>query len=296
MSLQPFPLHPLRAKRQPGPRPANAPSPGEEDLQNATLLLKLIDSGQLSKTGVDEPISIPCGPTGRPLRALTIEQEQELARRIQKNGDIDARNVLVLANIGLVHLLAKKQRHREFRYEDLVQEGILGLLRATETFDPCRGIRFSTYCVYWIRARIQRLGQKLDRDDIPAIHGVNSNTDGDPSQKHRAHKISLQMTIDGDGGDREFGETIAGNLETPEENLMQSERARAVQAALVNISQELADNRLLLIIHQRLLSDNPQTLTVIGEKLNLSREGARLLERKILRLARQRLAPYQKSA
>jgi RNA polymerase sigma factor (sigma-70 family) len=296
MRLKPFRLHPLRAIRQPGPRPANAPSPGEEDLHNASKVLKLVDSGELSKTGPENPISVPCGPSGRPLKALTAAQEQELARRIQENGDIDARNVLVLANLGLVHLLAKQQRHREFRYEDLVQEGVLGLLRATETFDPNRGIRFSTYCVYWIRARIQRLGQKLDRDDLPPIHGVNSNSEEYPNQKPRAHKISLQMTVDGDGTDREFGESVPGTLKSPEENLMLSERSGAVKAALLSISQELADKRLLLIIHQRLLSDNPQTLTVIGEKLNLSREGARLLERKVLRMARQRLAPYQKSA
>lgn len=285
-------MHPLRAVRQPGPRRADAPPQGEVDLENASKLLKLIEAGKIKKNKELDPLPIVCDQFGRPKKQLTAAEEQELARRIQQYGDIEARNTLVLANMGLVYMLVKQQRNRDLRYEDLVQEGLLGLLRATETFDPERGIRFSTYCVYWIRARLQRLGQKQDRNEIPLIHGVARDAEN-PQGGPRASMISLQAPLEGEGQDREFGDTIAGNLDTPEERSLTEERKQAVHDALFDISEELNDQRLLVLIEQRLLSDNPQTLSVIGERLNLSREGARLLEGKLLRLAKSKLASHQ---
>ena len=285
-------MHPLRATRQPGPRRSDAPPQGEIDLENASKLLELLDSGRLESSKELEPLPIACDQYGRPKKQLTAPQEQELARRIQRYGDIEARNTLVLANMGLVYMLVKQQRNRELRYEDLVQEGLLGLLRATETFDPERGVRFSTYCVYWIRARLQRLGQKQDRNEIPLIHGVARNAEN-PAAAPRASMISMQAPMESDGQDREFGDTIAGELDSPEERSLTEERKQAVTNALFDISEELDDQRLLVLIEHRLLSDNPQTLSVIGERLNLSREGARLLEGKLLRLARSKLAAFQ---
>src|SRR5439155_5942595 len=106
-------------------------------------------------------------------RRLALEEEIELATRVQTSGDIDARNTLVMSNIGLVHLVANQFCRPPLRYDDLVQEGTMGLIRATETFEPNRGIRFSTYSVYWIRAKIQRMIQNLEKDDVPTISGAN---------------------------------------------------------------------------------------------------------------------------
>jgi len=285
-----FALHPLRAKRRPGPKSADTPPTAEQDLEQASRLLALIEVGQLDKGVNDDPLPVPVDASGKPLRRLTPEDESALAERIQRTGDVDARNAFVLANLGLVHLLANQMRRNGIRYDDLVQEGTLGLLRATETFDPTRGVRFSTYCVYWIRAKIQRYLQRLDKDDIPSIAGADMATDTSGNRRRpRARALSLDSPVDA-GEDRTLGDIVPDVGEDPEDATLRLERERSVDRVLRGIADELGDPRLARIIERRLLSEEPDTLAVLGEELSLSREGARLLESKVLRLAKQRLA------
>jgi RNA polymerase sigma factor (sigma-70 family) len=283
-----FSSHPLRARRRPGPPGADARLQVEEDLEDAQKILDMVEEGALPR-GYVQPLPLPVDATGRPLRRLTAEDERNLAFRIQTFGDVDSRNALVLANIGLVHLVANQMRRPHLRYEDLVQEGTLGLLRATETFEPDRGVRFSTYCVYWIRAKIQRYLQRLDRDDIPSIAGAGMQEDDKGRRKRpRARALSLEMPVDAEE-DRTLGEVIADGGEDPSESTLRMEQRTKVRKVLTEVANELDDPRLPLIIERRLLAEEPETLAVLGEQLKLSREGARLLETKLLKLARERL-------
>jgi RNA polymerase sigma factor (sigma-70 family) len=285
-----FALHPLRAKRRPGPKSADTPSSAEQELEQASRLLHLIEEGQLDKGANNDPLPVPVDASGKPLRRLTPEDEEALAERIQRTGDVDARNAFVLANLGLVHLLANQMRRTGIRYDDLVQEGTLGLLRATETFDPTRGVRFSTYCVYWIRAKIQRYLQRLDRDDIPSISGADMATDtAGQRRRPRARALSLDSPMDA-GEDRTLGDIVPDIGEDPEFATLRLERERSVDRVLKEIAEEIGDPRLKHIIERRLLAEEPDTLAVLGEELSLSREGARLLESKVLKIAKQRLA------
>jgi RNA polymerase primary sigma factor len=84
---------------------------------------------------------------------VTREKEQELARRIQK-GDEDAVRELVEANLGFVIVVAKSYMHCGTPFEDLLNEGNIGLIEAAHRFDPDRGLRFITYAVWWIRRSI----------------------------------------------------------------------------------------------------------------------------------------------
>src|SRR5262245_51180671 len=86
-------------------------------------------------------------------RLLTAADEARLARRIER-GDLAAKDELVTANLRLVHALAQPYRNRGVPFEDLVQEGSLGLIRAAEKFDHRRGLKFSTYAAWWIRRSI----------------------------------------------------------------------------------------------------------------------------------------------
>src|SRR4051812_39800150 len=87
---------------------------------------------------------------------LSAEAEHELAMRI-KSGDTAAREALTLANMRLVVTIASQFRTRGMELDDLIQEGNLGLMRATQDFDPeSHGTRFSTYASYWIRNTIMR--------------------------------------------------------------------------------------------------------------------------------------------
>lgn len=89
---------------------------------------------------------------------LSSEEERELARRA-KRGDESAKKRLVEANMRLVVNIAKNYRNRSIPFEDLVQEGAIGLMNAVDRFDPERGFRFSTYATHWIK---QTIGRALD--------------------------------------------------------------------------------------------------------------------------------------
>jgi RNA polymerase sigma factor (sigma-70 family) len=286
----------LRARRRPGPPGSDVVSQPEQDLEAASRVLELVDAGRLPGAPPPSTLNIKTDALGKPLRRLTVQDEYELGMRLQVWGDVDARNTLVLANLGLVHLVANQMRRPGLRYEDLVQEGTLGLLRATETFEPDRGVRFSTYCVYWIRAKIQRYLQRLDRDDAPSIAGAEMETLASGRRRRpRARAVSIDTPID-DEENRSFGEVLADRAEDPEDATIRFERDRAVDQVLREIADELGDPRLQTIIEKRLLADEPETLATLGDRLNLSREGARLLETKVLRLARQRLNEFRETA
>jgi RNA polymerase primary sigma factor len=86
-------------------------------------------------------------------RLLSAAEEVALAKRIER-GDLDAKEEMIESNLGLVHALARTYRGRGVPFEDLVQEGTVGLVKAVERFDHRREVKFSTYAVWWIRRSI----------------------------------------------------------------------------------------------------------------------------------------------
>src|SRR3954453_22630706 len=88
-------------------------------------------------------------------RLLTPREELDLARRIER-GDLDAKELLINSNLRLVVSIARRYQGLGLSLNDLVQEGMIGLIRASEKFDYRKGFRFSTYATLWIRQSIQR--------------------------------------------------------------------------------------------------------------------------------------------
>ena len=87
---------------------------------------------------------------------LTFEQEQDLGKRIQEQGDEDARRQMIESNLRLVVSMAKRFINRGLPFSDIIEEGNIGLIRAVEKFDYKRGFKFSTYASWWIRQAIER--------------------------------------------------------------------------------------------------------------------------------------------
>lgn len=119
---------------------------------------------------VDNAIRQYLGEIGRyPL--LTAEQELAIAKRVAE-GELEAQQRLVEANLRLVVSIAKRYNNHGIHLLDLVQEGNLGLIRAAQKFDPSRGFRFSTYATWWIRQAISRAVAEHTRTIHIPVHVV----------------------------------------------------------------------------------------------------------------------------
>src|SRR5918998_3949259 len=100
---------------------------------------------------------------------LTAAEEIDLAKRIEK-GDMAAKERMILSNLRLVVSIAKKYQGADLPLLDLIQEGIFGLVRASEKFDWRKGYKFSTYATFWIRQAIQRGVENKSRTIRIPVH------------------------------------------------------------------------------------------------------------------------------
>jgi RNA polymerase primary sigma factor len=196
---------------------------------------------------------------------LTPAQEIDLAQRIER-GDLHAKEVLVNSNLRLVASNARRYQNQGLPLADLVQEGMLGLIRASEKFDWRKGFRFSTYATLWIRQAIQRglensgrtirlpvhvaqrsrkvgrvereLSVRLGRE--PTIDELAQETglpiDQVEEVRHqRAALVSLDQQV-GEDGDTALGDLLPSDAEAPEETAWDNERERIVHRAISQAS------------------------------------------------------------
>ena len=126
---------------------------------------------------------------------LSAAEEVALAKRIEQ-GDLDAKEEMIESNLGLVHALARTYRGRGVPFDDLVQEGTVGLVKAVERFDHRREVKFSTYAVWWIRRSIL--------DALAGSNVIRIPVEGQPATCRRAAR---------GGGAR--ADRPAGALQTP---------------------------------------------------------------------------------
>jgi RNA polymerase primary sigma factor len=249
-------------------------------------------------------------------RLLTAEEEQSLARRIG-NGDAEARDRMVRANLRLVVNIARSYVGKGLGLQDLIEEGNLGLLRAVEGFDPEMGNRFSTYASYWIKQSIKRsLINSSKTIRIPAYmvellskwrRATNRLSDelgraptqeetarllGLPKKKLPIIKKAIQIhnaTPQGDQSEQgwSLGEMVADErLKSPDEELLDHD---VLKTALDLIGT--LDPREATILRMRFgLNDTPpHTLKEIGLELGLTRERVRQIETEALQRLHQAL-------
>lgn len=209
---------------------------------------------------------------------LTAEEERELARRIEA-GDAAARERMISANMRLVVSIAARYRG-VVPLGDLVQEGMLGLIRAVDGFDWRRGFRFSTYAAWWIRQAVGRAVRRECRST-----GVSPDSSGGDMPPVMLRVLSLDAPADGAGVT-----DLAALLPVAAEQLEEMVEAGLVRECLRSAVRKLAPReREVLELRYALDGDRPLTLAEVGRVLGVSREWVRQIERKALsRLARYR--------
>jgi len=242
-------------------------------------------------------------------RLLTRAEEIELARRIER-GDLQAKERMVNANLRLVVSLARKYQGTELTLLDLIQEGVLGLIRASEKFDHRRGFKFSTYATFWIREAIQRaldtrsrtirvpihVGQRerrLERAHRDLFTGLGREpTDEELAgaaelevrQVREARETarvvtSLDRPVGADQSAGELGALLPADTPTPAEEVDITLREDAVHAALERLP---GLERELVALRFGIGTDDPATLQEAGRRLGLSPSRLRTLERRAL--------------
>src|SRR5579884_356379 len=239
---------------------------------------------------------------------LTREEEVELAKRIER-GDLAAKDQLVNSNLRLVISNARKFQGHELPLLDLIQEGILGLIRAAEKFDWRKGYKFSTYATFWIRQALQRaldnrsrtiripvhLGQRERRiarvqRDLAARLGrepteeeVADAAEMTVQEVHEARDAARVVTsLDRPVGEEEetpFGALLASDEQGPDEEVAISLRDDALRRALARLPEP---EREVVKLRYGINGDDPTPLSETGRRLGLSQDAVRRLERKAL--------------
>jgi RNA polymerase primary sigma factor len=183
---------------------------------------------------------------------LTAAEEIELAKRIER-GDLDAKDRMINANLRLVVSQARRYQGHGLPLEDLVQEGMLGLIRAVEKFDWRRGFKFSTYGTLWIRQAIQRGLQNSGRTIRLPVHVAQRQA------KVRKVESELSVTL----GREPTDEEIANVAELPVEQVSEiHELARN----LASLDQPVSDDS-DLVLGDLLPSDRPDAFDELADRL-----------------------------
>ncbi|MBD5384633.1 MAG: RNA polymerase sigma factor RpoD [Ruminococcaceae bacterium] len=164
----------------------------EDDLNKALELGEA--ANEKGGTGMDDPVKIHLREIGK-IPLLTAEEEGELAERIV-NGDDEARDRLITANMRLVVSIAKHYVGRGMPLLDLIQEGYSGLIKAVEKFDYTKGFKFSTYATWWIRQSITRAIADQARTIRIPVHMVETISRVKKAQNKLLHENGHEPTID----------------------------------------------------------------------------------------------------
>jgi RNA polymerase primary sigma factor len=240
-------------------------------------------------------------------RLLTAAEELRLGRRIE-TGDLAAKEELASANLRLVYALAARYRGRGIPFEDLVQEGMVGLMRAVEKFDHRRELRFSTYAAWWIRralhdavgnariiripdaarrqrAAIERADDELRRDGAvaPTTAAVAERAGvGESAVQTLRSPAHVAASLDepvGDGA-TPLGELIAGTDGSEVWRAAETAETRRDLRALLELLP--ARHREVLVRHYGLLGDGDESHDEIADRLGVGVERSRQIERQAL--------------
>ena len=283
----------------------------EEEKESASIDVDSLDTNDVK---VNDSVKLYLKEIGR-VPLLNAQEEQELAKRILQ-GDVDAKNQLITANLRLVVSIAKHYIGRGMLFLDLIEEGNLGLIKAVEKFDYTKNFKFSTYATWWIRqaitraiadqartiripvhmvetinkiTRVQRqLVQKLGRE--PSAEEISEELNGAMTperireiQRIALEPVSLESPI-GEEDDSHLGDFVEDKESvSPTEYTTQS----MIRSALYEVMSDLTDREERVLRLRYGIDDNkPRTLEEVGKEFGVTRERIRQIEAKAIRKLR----------
>ncbi|MDD2277603.1 MAG: RNA polymerase sigma factor RpoD/SigA [Bacteroidales bacterium] len=245
---------------------------------------------------------------------LTTEEEVSLARRL-KEGDKEALDHLVKANLRFVVSVAKQYQNQGLSLPDLINEGNLGLIKAAQRFDETRGFKFISYAVWWIRqAILQALAEqarivKLPLNKIGSINKVNrafifleQRFEREPSieelsevlelapndikeaLKSSNRHISMDAPLSQDEDSNLYDVLLSNETPAPDRGLLNDSLRKEIERALSTLTSREAD---IIRLYFGLNGKHPHTLEEIGEELDLTRERVRQIKEKAIKRLKQ---------
>jgi RNA polymerase primary sigma factor len=245
-------------------------------------------------------------------KLLTHSEEIDLSKRA-KAGDKGARQRLIEKNLRLVVSIAKKYRGMGLPFEDLIQEGNIGLMKAVDKFDPDRGWRFSTYATWWVRQAVQRavadkgrtirvpvhMGDKI-RKMARAYNELSAEMEREPTDEEVAGRLewTAEQVRDVKGAMPDatsFNQPLGSDSDATEiGELIEDERASEVAGKVIgememdwlaSAVEKLPErHRYVLIRRYGLGDEETATLARLSEELGISRERVRQLQREAERM------------
>ena len=291
-------------------------SPVEDQVN---LKEKTVPRDTSSKPAIYDPVSAYY-QTLRHYPVLTRDEEKEIAVRYLETEDVDAAYTLVTSNLKLVIKIALEYRRLWREIVDLIQEGNVGLMQAVKKYDPYRGVRFSSYAAWWVRAyiiryimnntrmvkigttqaqrtlyfqlgkereRLRRMGIEPDSKAIAKSLNLKESEVEEMSMRLSTGDLSLEAKR-GHDGDFSLYDTIPALEPDTESRVADAETRSIYLEKLSEFVATLAD-RDRKIFTMRWMRDDPLTLQVVGEKLGITRERVRQLEARIIKNLREHL-------
>jgi RNA polymerase sigma-32 factor len=252
---------------------------------------------------------------------LSAEEEHALALRFREDGDVDAAIELATGNLRLVVSIAMQYRSSYHNVLDLIQEGNVGLMKAIEKFDPHRGLRFSTYATWWIKAytlkylldnwSLVRFGTSNERrkvffnlrkeqerlrqqgvDPQPALLARNLEVaEQDVVEVGRAldaRDLSFDAPL-GDEPGATAGALLPAPQPLPDELVAEAESRRVLREQFACFAATLPE-RERAVFTERLAAEEPLTLQELADRFGMTREGIRQVEKRVVAAFREFVA------
>lgn len=266
----------------------------------------------LDGIGTEDPVRMYLKEIGT-VPLLNAEEELRLARK-KSDGDDNAKERLIEANLRLVVSIAKRYTGRGMSFLDLVQEGNLGLIKGVEKFDYTKGYKLSTYATWWIRQSVTRALADQARTIRVPVHMVETINKMSKMQRKLTLELgyepsvteladALFMTEDkvmeimqiarepasletpiGEEDDSNLGDFVAdNNVVTPEGNVESVMLREHIDALLGDLKER---ERQVIVLRFGLEDGHPRTLEEVGKEFNVTRERIRQIEAKALRKLR----------